>query len=563
MSKKLDSLRRRILEGQDTKLFKVMLEDTPAFNYDVMNGLATKHLKAAKDTMDQIIRCAEEQFPEGLVFHNSSRCTPLEEYNVTTKVRGTNEYVFDLAKSMVTLHKYEFSYKGEPLGPYYHWLPFCKDGGLWVVNDKTFAISPVLADYGFSVGQRDIFIHMPRGRATFYQTTHAIRENGVPVEYKIPWSILHNKAAKPGRVTPDLKSSTIKLGSVHPTLVHYLLARYGFYATFKQFLNVDVTVTTSQALDASPPGDAYMVVQSMRVKPVYLKTKAVLYRRQATDLAFVVRKEEYTPLLSSMLTQAMYIIDHFPDEIAEDTIDDPWQWQVFMGYILWGDTQSQGKLVEQVVNHLKSLDGYIDPIARSDLLKEGVDVRNIYELFVYIVQNMRRLLNERSGSVSSMYNKEFMVLRYVLRDLNDRMFKMLFKLNVNNRKEHTRDSVDKILREAFLPEKILRIPGSKEHSEISSVASPSDNKFFKITSVILRQADTASKGRGKESRPMDATSHLDVSFSEVGGYNVLSKKVPVGNNRVNPTVLIDENGRVVRKEKFRELTDSVQEKIRR
>lgn len=554
---------RYIRDSQDTALFSLFKKDLPPINHEVINGLATSHLKFAKEKLDQIIRCAEEQFPEDLVFVGSQRCDPIEQYNVMTKVKGTNELVYDLALSRISMIKYSFTFKGEPMGPYYMGLVYCRNAGLTELNGKTFAIYPVLADHGFSIGQRDIFIPMPRGRATFYQTTHLVRENGVSTEIKFPWSILHNKAARPNRLTDEMTSNTIRLGHVYPTLIHYLLARYGFYETFKRFVNVDIRVfDEDNFVESDWSSKEYVVIRSTKGKPPSSKIPRELYRNAASRLIMVVRREEYTPLVSSFLAQTFYIIDHFPEEMNLEMIDDKWQWQVLMGYILWGDGQSQGKLVEQVVNHLNSLDGYIDPIARNDLLSEGVDVRTIYELFVYIMENMRRLLNERSGSVSSMYNKELMVLRYVLRDLNDRMFKMLFKLNVNNRKEHTKDSVDKILRDTFKPKEILKIAGGKNHSEVSSVSSPSDNKFFKITSVILRQADTASKGRGKESRPLDATMLLDASFAEVGGYNVLSKAVPVGNNRIAPYVQLDENGRVVRKEKYRAMIDDAQEKIK-
>lgn len=550
--------------GIDTKMFDIALEAVPKLNMDIVNGLATEHLKHCKEKLEQIIRCAEEQFPPELVFQGSKRCDPFEEFNVITKVRGTTERIFDLATSNVTLYKYMFDFAGEPIGPYYFCLPFANDAGLIKLSGKTFAIYPVLADYGFSVGQRDIFIPMPRGRATFYQSGHKVRIDGVATEIKFSWSILHNKAARPGRMTDEMRSSAIRLGYVYPALAHYLLARYGFHDTIKRFVNAEVHVMDERDYSEEKyPVKEYVCVRSTKTRPTTSKIPPGNYRAVATPLVFVARREEFTPLLSNILTQTLYIIDHFPDEMTLEMIDDKWQWQVLMGYILWGNGHSQGKLVEQVANHLKSLDGYVDPIARADLLTEGVDVHSIYELFVYIMENMRRLLNERSGCVSSMYDKEFMVLRYVLRDLNDRMFKMLFKLNVNNRKEHTKDSVDKILRDTFKPKEILKISGGKNHSEVSSVSSPSDNKFFKITCVVLRQADTASKGRGKESRPLDATMMLDASFAEVGGYNVLSKTVPVGNNRVNAMVEIDSSSRVVRKEKFRQLIDESQEKIKR
>lgn len=547
----------------DKKVFGRIKLDTPAFNQELVRGLAVNHLKSSRPHIDRIIRCAEEQYPDGLTFVDSERCTPLEEYNIITNIRGSNERIFDLAESYVTLYRYLFTLNGEPM-PCYLWLPYAKQGGLIVINGKVFSISPVLADPVFSVGEDDIFIPMPRGKVTFNQVKHTVKINGVNTEVRIPWSPLHNRGARKGRVTEDMRSNIIRLGSVHTTLTHYLLARFGFEGAFKRFAHCDVHVMDGEFFNEEEyPKDKYVVCRSTKQRPTSSKLRPEAYSRIASDLVLIIRKEDFTPVAESMVTGVFYVVDHFPDEMTIQDIDAEWQWRVLMGYILWGDEHSKGKLVEQVEAHLKSLDGYVDLVVKRTLATEGVDVNDIYDLFLYIIQNMRKILNLRSGKVSSMYDKELMVLRYVLSDINNSIFDLLFKITSNNKKPVTKENLSKILADHFKPKTILKITSGKSHSEVSSVSSPSDNMFFKITSVLLQQSDTASKGRNKESRPVDATMFLDASFAEVGSMCVLPKTAPIGNNRANPTMEIDENNRVVRKEKFRTLIDRAQEKIKR
>lgn len=554
----------------DTQLFDRIYRDTPKINERILNGLAVEHLQPRRvmDHIEKIIRCAQEQYPEGLEYVGCERCTPIEEYNVITRSkngkRGSNKRTFDLAESDVYLVRFKFRYNNQDLYPQYLYLPFVRPGGLMYISGKLWSISPVLADKLFSIDDVSVFIPMPRGKVTFYQTAHSFNVDGSRVSSKVVYSPLHNKSAKKGK---SASSTTIVLGRVHTTMMHYLLCKYGFEGTFKRYTNATIKVMDeSEATVDRFPAEDWVICKSSKVKPIGVRNRQ--YQSIASRIALVLPRVQFTELVRQMIAGFYYVVDHFPDAMSAEYItsgsDPSWQWRVLMGYILWGDEPTKGKLVEDVEAHLKSLDGYVDFEVRRMMRDQGVYCNDIYDLFVYIIENMNEMLLSNSNQVSSMYGKQLMVLRYVLSDINNEMFQFLFKITSNNKKAVTKESLESIMSDYFKPKLIFRITSGTSHGEVSSVACPGDNKFFKVTSVLVQQSETAGKGKSHDTKPVDASLYLDASQAEVGSYCVLPKSNPFGRNRINPYLMDDPvTGDIIRNPKFVELLDGVQRRIKR
>ncbi len=558
------------------RLYDAIHEDAPKINKAVVDGIAYHDVRMSKQYIEKIIRCAEQQYPSGLVFVGSKRCDPYEEYRIVThnpkKNKKSNNRVFDLAHSSVVLYRYDFTYHGEPLDPQYLYLPYVKKGGLIDIGGKQFSISPVLADRLFSVGINDIFIPMPRGKVTFNYEVHSFAIGGRPLENgqvvdalrvskPVAWSLLHNRSARKNK---QARSTMIHLNRVNSTLMHYLLCKHGFEETFRRYGDTEVLVMAdSEATLEKYPEDKWVICRSTKMRPAASKVQARDYWQIASKVSLVIPIEKFTPMVQYMVSGFYYIVDHLPDSMEVDYVHMSWQWKVLLGYILFGDESSQGKLVEDVETHLKSLDGYVDLDVTENLRQEGIDCHDIYDLFGYIIENMPTMLQNNSGKVGSMYDKQLMVLRYVLKDINNAVFEFLFKLTSNSKKVMTRQEINKLLAAHFRVRQILRLNSGKGHGEISSVSCPNDNMFFKITSNVVHQSDTAGKGKGRETKPLDETMHLDASFAEAGGYGVLPKSSPIGNNRLNIHIALGPYNRIVRKEKFVELIEGVQERIKR
>lgn len=554
-------LRRLIL---DTLLFDTIEEEGPQVNPRILEGLAVEHLRPerVRRYIERIIRCAQESFPIGLEFVGSARCTPIEEYNVVTRnktFRGTKKRIFDLSRSDVYLQKFMFRYEGRAYEPFYLYLPFVHKGGLMRIRGKLWGVSPVLADKLFSVSPDDIYIPMPRGKVTFERVTTSIKVDGTRVPTKVVHSRLHNKKLLKGKKP---RSDLVTLSGVKTPMAAYLAARYGVTEMFKSLLGCSEVIIADQHDTGKYPPDRYIVAESSGIKPQTCRVRGGGWF--APKVVFIFKREEFTPLVRDVVAGLFYILEHFPDHTDITSIDTAWLWRLFIGYMLWGETPGSGKLVEDINNHLNSLDGYVDFEVRRTMENNGLNCKTIYELFVYVIENMERMIMESSGSVSSMYGKQFMVLKYVLADINNSIFGMLFSLTSSGKKPLTRDTIEEILRKHFRYDLIFDLTKGKSHGEMSSVSSPTDNMYFKITAVMIPQSETAGRGKNADSRPADASTMLNASQAEVAGFCVLPKSSPFGRNRINPFLLDDpETGDIIRRPEFVELIDRTNNEIKR
>lgn len=560
----------------DQLLFSKLKERlVPKFNQDIVHGLAKKHLawETVKAHIDDLIRSAEESFPKGFVYTGSERCTPIEEYNVGTKLnkgkrpvrkKGKNvatksaQRTYDIARSDMYMIKLNFEFNGVKFPPKYLYLPIALDGGLIHVNDNIWGMFPVLADEIFSVGIEEVFTPvMSRAKVTFYRDVHSIVVDGVRQYAKVVYSPLHNNAA---RKKQGAVSGSIRLGSVHTSLVHYLMCKYGVTETFLRYCNCRVKVVDTQEL-TNYDKEEYVLITSAGMKPVFSKIQN--YDCVGNKIGILIPRSSYTPLATAFACGFFYVVDHFPVEMTLSQVDSLWQWKVLLGYILWGDAPGHGKLVEDVDTHLVSIGAYVDLGAKRNLSAHDIHCNDIYDLMVYILENINQMLLNPPHSVASMYGKKLMILRYVLSDINNAIFKFLFEITSNSRRAITERTLAKTLSEHFKPKLVYGIAGNQGHGEVNSVSCPNDNKFFKITSNIVQQVDTKSSKKSKNNTPFGPSHYLDVSYCEVGSYLVLPKTFPIGKKNINPTVLTDESGNIIRKEHYRELTDSVQNKIKR
>lgn len=562
----------------------------PEFNQDILNGLACKDLMYAKESLDQTIRCAQQMYPPGFEFDQSTVCSPMETYAVIAKTltrsKRSKQMAFDLARTNVYLVKYQFTFEGRPLYPRYFYLPYADLAGLMNITGKKFLISPVMTDTCFSIGPDFVFIPMGRAPVTFRResktiytgdlTQYAFHSGGVTMgeesysqlTKRVVWSWLHHAGGKNARASD---SEVINLGKVFTTLPHYLFARYGFVGAFARFAHAEAKVVPeADILEGKYPAEQWQHYWSTKTKPTYLKFKAD-YRAIATKMAVVVPKAQVNNLVEQLVAGFFYVLDHFPepakgDDIAEEVSDleGDYRWKVWLGNVLWGEMLGHGKLVENVETHLNSLYGYVDIEVRQKLLvEEGLDCESIYDLFVHMLDNMENMIKNNADTISSLYGKRLEVLRYILKDLNKAVFKCLFEITNNRKRQMRHEDYDKILGQHFKPATIFGIRHPQHHGEVSSASSPADNMFFKLTSKFVMQSETSGRRKNSDINPNDPSTYLDASLGEVGNYAVLPKNRPLGDSYANPTVQLDGKHTIIRKEQYRELTERTQEEIRR
>ncbi len=523
-------------------------------NRSLVDGLAVSEIKFVEQYIDNIVRCAQEVFPEGLTYKDYRRLTPLEEFLKVTEPRGSNKSIFDVARTDVYMISLEFDFKGESISkPLY--LPFCRDGGVMAIRGATFAISPVIADKGISITSSSVFIQIPKSKMTFKRIRHHFMLNGQRRSPNIVYSWLHNRNRK---ATNGVGKPLINMNTC---LVHYLFAKYGVKETFKRFCDIDIKIGNEEINEDTYPQKDWVICKSIELKPKGIKSK--IYT--PTTIRAAIRSCDFDAITESMVGGLFYILDHFPNRIAAEFIDgtehEIRMWRVLLGLVIGGITGGEGAIKKGMDEHMDSLDSYIDPAAKAFLMQGDIYVDDLYQLLNHVIQLLSGMVIQPAEATASLYDKQLLVLRYILQDINDGIFRMLFSLkNTAGKKELNFNDVRNIIRNRPPTDIVAKMNG---HGEVNSISSPGDNKFFKVTSNVILQTDSGSPTKSGKAATVDASKFLHASIAEVGSYITLPKSEPTGRSRINPWLSLNSDGFIERDPMKKQLLDQAQIKFNR
>ena len=533
----------------DRELGRLVDNDTPKLNPKIANGLAVEHMKEVERYVDGVFRSASKGFPEGLTYVNCTRCTPQEEFEENTKQKN-NKRVFDVARSDIYMMKYMFSYKGVPLKPRYMYLPFVSDAGTITLGGSRFNISPILSDRVVSVGVSNIFVRLLRDRLTFERMTQHYMEDGKRESVQVAWALIYHKNAKMKKMPTTVKANC--------SLMHYLFCKYGFTDTFLKFGNCKPVIGGAEVNKNTFPEEEWIICSSTQVKPK--GTGRGFY--EPTHVRIAVRREEMTPMVKNMIGGFFYIADHFPSRVLPEYVDSKRMWMILLGHILFSGNINEGKLYDDIEDHITSLDEYLDGLVIIKLKEIGIQVDDVYQLFAVIVERFNDWLLAATDKVASMYDKELSILYYVLYEISSAIFKLYFKLKAASKKELTSKEIEATMNLTLRTGLVYSI--TKNHGEVSTISVPGDNKAFKVTALLVPQGNSNKLSSRKDRAVMnDPSKRLHASIAEVGGYSNLPKSQPDGRARLNPHVQFDPKGVILRNPARVELLDSVQELIKR
>lgn len=521
----------------DIELFDEMQVGKPVFDQRILDGLAYTGLMDPRTEVNRLISCAERSFPEGFEFLGSEICSPQETLLVMGSIKRRGETSVDLATTDAVLCKFQFVFEEQPLKERYFFLPVLRKGGFIRIASKQFAVSPVLADPGFSVGEDYVFIRMNRAPVNFKRIIYTVEVDGVPMSKYVVHSKLHHKA---GNKTRKNESDVLHMGRVMTTIPHYLFAKYGPEEVFRRFGRCEVIITTEQALKEAPlDPEKYTCISSRKVAPATLK-QITGYSNVASPVVLAFERSAMNHLVESLAAGFFYMVDHYPEVTECKELADPFTWKLWLGYVLSGDQLGYGKLVENIESHLASLDDYVDVEVRRTLLdEEGLDFDDIYQLCAHIQEHMDDIIRRKGTDSASMYGKRLMTANYVLRDIFEQIFRFVFEITKNRKRKLGKEDYNKLLGAHFIPEKIHELRNTASKAYVSSVSSPSDSMFFKVTSRLVMQAHTGTGGKSQNINVHDPMSHLHSSTLECGNHVVLPRNCPLARNTINPTASLD------------------------
>jgi hypothetical protein len=235
---------------------------------------------------------------------------------------------------------------------------------------------------------------------------------------------------------------------------------------------------------------------------------------------------------------------------------------ILLGHINFSGSINEGKLYDDINDHITSLDEYLDSLVILKLKDIGIQVDDIYQLFAIIIENFNDWLLAATDKVASMYDKELSILYYVLYEVSSAIFKLYFKLKAASKKELTVKEITTTMNMTLRTGLVFSM--TRNHGEVSSISSSGDNKAFKITALLIPQSSSSRVSSRKDRAVLnDPSKRLHASIAEVGMYSAMPKSSPDGRARLNGCVQIAPNGVVMRNPKFETLLDGIQDIIRR
>lgn len=541
----------------DKRLFDLVHQRTPKFNDRIAEGYAVKAMRFVEDSVNRYFETAAAEFPPELTYEGYDRRTPFEEYNEVTKritkqQSNTTRSTFELAPSWLYMVVYKFKFNGEDMELRPLYLPFVGQAGTIVLRGSTFSICPVAADNGFSVGPDNLYIPLNKLKLTFKRIPHHFLKDGERETAQVVWARVH-------QASPPKGFRMMVQG--HTTIPHYIFAEYGVREAFRRYLGAEVDVGDPLAINENThPASEWIICStqhSAMLRPRGVKDKAYV----ASNIRLAIRKEHYNLTAREMIGGFFYVVDHFPDRVLPDYVDQPRLWANLIGSFLFGTSKSEGKIAEEMMHHMASVRGYTDAESRLSFQTAGIEAETIHDFFFHVVESFNQRITQSQSDVSSLYGKRLMVLYYVLKDIREAINSFTLKVVSPRKKPLTKKDMEKMLRDYIKPLLIMGL--NKEHVEVNSVAVPGDNMIPKITSQMALQTDTRmGRGRGGGS-VNDATKHLHVSVAEVGSYSTMNKSDATGRRKINPFAKTDENDTIIRNPALVEMLDEVQGKIQR
>ena len=542
-------------------LLNYVIEDTPTFTESIANGLATTHALQIESYIDSVFRAVSTGFPEGLKYIGYRRLTPAEELAEVTKPRN-NRRAYDVAPSSVHMVEFKFSFTEDGATPNTSggtrefsrilYVPYIGEAGTMYISGSRYVVSPVLADRIFSVGEQSMFVRILKARLMFNRLAHAYRTN----------SGLENQLVVHCRVYNEETKQRNRLVKCESTMVHYLLGKYGLSTTFLKFLGFAPVVGGEEINEENYPPSEWVICASTGVKPRKVRVSSAaggLYR--PTNIRLAIKRSDFTPLTKQFVAGFFYIVDHYPDRMSAELVENTDEWRILLGRVIWDEEPSKGTALADVSEHYKSLDDYLDILSAKKLANIGHPVNDIYELFVVVMRNFSTWMAEAPDRVATMYEKELSILPFICYPYNDAFNKLLYRLRSNQPRGLTHSKVQEMFAKFLKMGLIFGL--SRESGLLSSASTSGDCYALRWTNIVVPQSGS-NKLRGRP-RPTltDPAKQLHPSIAEVGQYSAMPKSAPDGRQRLNLCVRVDSTGMIIRDPNLEPLIESVRTRIAR
>lgn len=542
-----------------SELGRCIAENTEKMNMKVAEGYTYHELKDAYEYIhENLVYVSTERTNTRLVYLGYRPLTPEEA--VEYMFRQGQARPFNLTTNDVTFVEYSFHYGDEPEPrKSIVAVPFARKGNIMKFSDKNWTVMPTIKDKVISIGTNQVFVDVFTGKYNFNRITHTIIEDGQIRNISVVVAAVYIKKSK--RLPPTTNAK--------PTMLHYLLAYYGYSKTVEYLLGF----VPSLVINAKPqPGKK--IIQSRGVAPdnyfyrgdnrldlnqEHEKRSSLQYK--PNRICFVIDEEQDSPEVSYVLGNILYVLDHFPTEIDINDFDDPITWRRYMGEIILSANHSISWLISRMALHFDGFEMPFDNGTKVGLLSSDIEASNMFELMLVIFKNFNNWI--ATGSNGSFYHhKRLDSKSETLGKITSMFTKLYFDINKEETQVENKllepEKVSKSFSHYIKPRAILSLRRDKTFVQITEDST--DNLYFKGTAFVNKQEGSSintSTGSNTSVRHK-----LHASMGTVGSLLYLSKKNPDPCIRLNPYILLDEtDGTILPHPDVKEIVEETQRKL--
>lgn len=543
------------------KVFDKFYADSPKMNPLLAWGYAKSQSVHAMRFLDRFLSGYNDIYPEGIVYQRIRMCSPEETIREITK-KKYSKHTLEISKSDWYLVRIEYTYFDRPLNPVYVYLPIIGQGGTLNLAGTLYTICPVMSDVGVSVdgkrGRRELFYRVSKAGMSFQRILQGFYRDDERIQVNILYSRLLNKSSKM-RKGPNNNFGPPP--TVCDTILNfYIFAHYGFNETMQRYCHTTPIIIHRKQIDSLDAEyfEKYHICQSLRLKPQGVKYQNWI----APDICILIKKEDFTPLVSHFVASVFYIVEHFPERFSVEDFGSDGEtalWAIALGKALWKNDIVEGRLFNEVDAHLSSVDTYLDNISKTTLEDGGIYCENIYDLFVHMMENELDYFVRRD--MADISNKRLAVLgNHVMYDITSAFNQVYYDLDKRSRKVMLTDKeINKIFAERIRRDLIKSLNTSK-HGEARAISSPGDSIITNFSSIMVPQVKATGQ-KNNENAIIEPSQLLHPSIMEFGCINNITDSDFTGRDRLNLYAQVDKNGHFVKNPALELLLGKVEEDI--
>lgn len=522
----------------DKKFREYIASQIPVFNPDLANGIACKQIADADVYIDHDLRASAEHYQADIRYVELKRLTPMEEYKALHPRKDKN--FIELSKTDTVLTEAIFTYNGKPIDSRPISVPFARPGGLMWIQGSEYSLSPVIEDPAVSVTRGGLFVWLGMTKANFSRLSYHVYMDDVDYTANVTYSFLYHtgersRAVKPGKNSP------------RPTLMHYIMCKFGFTEAMKRFFDVtDIAVGTSKTIDKTTHDPEHWRIIRGSNSNAYRRKDA----KEPSDIRVAILKAQATPAVMDAISSFFYVVDLFPDMVFVHDIEKPVMWRRLLGIVWFTEKPSEGDRMNLIDNHMVTIEGYINYQSRNNLRQGGIEVESFYAFLAWVIHNLPSKVSTASGDVASLYGKRLTVTRYLLKDISRSIYTLMYALNnrfANRRGRLSEREVKDIMRKGLPRDKILE--ASSGHAEVSTVSFPGTCMIFDITSNAVLQENTDNAPGKHGGGVNDASKFIHSSVIAFCSYVAMGKNEPSGRGNLGMNTELGPRGELLQNPK--------------